>query len=356
MDITITMPSRMKIIIAKPSNGMSLGDLLFSVPTKEAEEAAFHKLHTECMGRAKTEFSQREDLIQQVEKELVLIRQTHNVHKLLLLREIARLSEGLGYPAATLGHESGLLMMYLLGITGLHPSLYRFSHVPSELGLTDIQLHEDLSASLAIAAPVRRKLQRRLDQVFSFTKCSHRFFEEIFLPTLDLLEQIGRLAGRTGVTYRNISLTDIDLLQAVGNDLCESARMQLIPIRTCMDAAVLFNYTICMNDEDSPRPDFTDAGKYLLQDNGAALLQQYGFSAAEAFQISRNWSRGEKKESEIKRLEKQGVPREYIKLFGTVENVWNTASCLSRVRWRIMLKYYELNYPRAYQEVMPKLS
>ncbi len=52
MDITSTMSSGMKIIIAKPSNGMSLGDLLFSVPTKEAEEAAFHTLHTECMGRA----------------------------------------------------------------------------------------------------------------------------------------------------------------------------------------------------------------------------------------------------------------------------------------------------------------
>lgn len=49
---------------------MSLGDLLFSVPTKEAEEAAFHKLHTECMGRAKTEFSQREDLINRWKKSL----------------------------------------------------------------------------------------------------------------------------------------------------------------------------------------------------------------------------------------------------------------------------------------------
>ena len=356
MDITGTMSRGMKIIIAKPSNGMSLGDLLFSIPTKEAEEAAFQTLRAECMDRAKTEFSRREDLIRQVEKELALIRQTHNAAKLLLVREIARLSEELGYPAATLGHESGLLTMYLLGISGLHPSLYQFSHVPSELGLTDIQLHEDLITSLAIAAPVRRKLQRRLDQIFGAATCSDRYFEQIFLPSLDLLEQIGRLARRTGVTYRNISLTDTDLLQAVGNDLCESARMQPIPIRTCMDAAVLFNYTICMNDEDSPRPDFVNARKYLLQDNGAALLQQYGFSAAEAFQISRNWSRGEKKESEIKRLVEHVVPHEYIKLYGTVENVWNTASCLSRVRWRIMLKYYELNYPRAYQEVMPKLS
>ena len=143
-------------------------------------------------------------------------------------------------------------------------------------------------------------------------------------------------------------------MQAVGNDLCESARIQPIPIRTCMEAAVLYNYTICVNDEDSSRPDFTDARKYLLQDNGSELLQDYGFSAIEAFQISQNWSRGEKKESEIKRLEKHGVPHEYIKLFGTVENVWSMASCLSRIRWLIMLKYYEINYPREYQEIVPK--
>lgn len=356
MDVTTAMPRKMNIIIAKPSNMMSLGELLFSVPTEEAEEAAFQMLRAECIERAKTLFTQREDLIRQVEKELVLIQQTHNAQKLLLVRETTLLSGELGYPVATLGGEGGLLTMYLLGISGLHPALYQFSLAPSELGLTETQIRGNLVVELAIAKPVRRKLQERLDHVFGLTTCSKRYYEQIFMPNLDLLEQIGRLARKTGDKFRSISLTDTDLLQAVGNDLCDSARMQHIPISTCMDAAFLYNYANCVNDDDSPRPNLTDARKYLLQDNGAVLLQQYGFSAVEAYQISRNLPLGEKKDANIKRVEKHGAPSEYINMLKTAENVWDTASCLSRVRWLIMLKYYEMNYPREYQEIVPKES
>ena len=84
------------------------------------------------------------------------------------------------------------------------------------------------------------------------------------------------------------------------------------------------------------------------------LLQQYGFSAIEAFKLSRNWAREDEKEAVMQRLKKHGVPNAYIKMLKTADNIWNTASCLSRIRWLVMLKYYEMNYPREYQQIVPK--
>ncbi|MEE1264397.1 hypothetical protein [Ruminococcus sp.] len=74
-------------------------------------------------------------ILNQMEEELHIIDKTDMSTAVLILKEISELSNEMGYPTTLLGSENGLISLYLLGISGIHPWQYNYSTIPSNLYL-----------------------------------------------------------------------------------------------------------------------------------------------------------------------------------------------------------------------------
>lgn len=89
----------MKLVIAKPMDKMSTGDLFYSAPRKSEIDKAYDELIQICLRRADREFPRHPDypkrngMIPQVEKELRMIQNSELAFVLLVMHEIVLLSK-----------------------------------------------------------------------------------------------------------------------------------------------------------------------------------------------------------------------------------------------------------------------
>ena len=190
----------MRFTIAKPADYMSFGDLFYTRPFYKENREPFRCLAELCRKRADEEFPldadhpENRSIIRQIERELNMIEKTGNAVTILILKEIADLSREMGYPTTVFSAESGLIILYLLGISGIHPRQYHYSTIPSEMICkrtldTSFRESQSLSFILAIAEPVRGKIQRRLDQRFCKERSLDDVYHKIELPDCEWLKR-----------------------------------------------------------------------------------------------------------------------------------------------------------------------
>jgi len=330
----------MRFIIAKPNNRMSFGDLFYSVPSEEAEKQAFAELEELC--KIKTQMKTR------VDAELEVVQKTNNAFGVLIMHEIAMLSKELGYPTALFGIESGLYIMELLGISNIRTADYFDSEIPSEMCINEMLFSKWFGFALAIAEPIREQITRRLDERFGHIEANNEIYRNINLPSWDVLEQIGKLAAATKEPFNRVLYSSPDLLKIVFNNICENDLKQNTYLQDGyrpLELARLYAFARCNHGEDVM---FSDVRNYVLRDDVYSFLRKNGCIAPEALRLSKNRYKGIRKETDIELIQQYDIPQNLLYCYNVLGNLWNAASCLTRINAFAMLKYYELKYSKEY--------
>ena len=337
----------MRFTIAKPADKMSFGDLFFTAPDGKEIKSALLKLEQECRALVDKEVPlnrnhpERIKLMSQVEKEINMIEVTGQTYSILIMKEIANLSRELGYPTTVLGQESGLIILYLLGVSGIHPSQFNYSTIPSEMVYDSGLFDNSLSFTLAIAEPVRERIHNRLNRVFGKVKCCNSIYSKISLPDSRLLEQIGEYGDQSGVNYSDIDLEDADLLRAVCDQLCcdqlHRERNFDYP-ESSFELARLYAYAVCSSEN---KDHFSTIKNYVFRDDIYQALTKTTMAPPKRLPFSRNWSQKIEKEKDTQMLKRYGLPDKLIDVYTELENLWPATSCLARVNSMLMVKFYE---------------
>ena len=341
----------MHFTIAKPTDRMSFGDLFFPCPENGENRKAFEQLSCLCRERAKKVFAQHRKLSEQVERELNMIEKTDRAVTILILKEIADLSREMGYPTVVFGAEGGLLILYLLGVSGIHPGQYDYDLAPSQMSVAQALGDKGLSYTLAIAEPVREKIQHRLDRRFGKIRSSGDLYQKISVPDSELLERIGEYAKETGLDYRGIDVEERALLKAVCDDVCRKhlkAERNFVYPETSLDLAKVYAYAVCTRGS---KERFESVKAYVFRDDVFRELNERIPFADHVVDLARNWSRGEKKTKVIEMMRRYDVPQEVLDVYRELENQWPAASCIARVNSLLMMKFYEncsISAPKIY--------
>ena len=321
--------------------------MFYSVPAKEEKDKAFDELVQICLRRADREFPRHPDhperngIIPQVEKELGMIRDFGYAIDFLVMHEIALLSMELGYPTAMFGMEGGLIVSYLLGISNIHPEQIGFSTIPSDIAVETAWSDCSFDFTMAIAEPIRKQIQHRLDQRFGMIDDQIVSYSRIRLPQFHTLETIGELSAESGVSFVDIDIENHKLIEGIYNDICHSKfpREQCCSIpKSTLELARIYAYTCCGS---KPENDFSEVKDFVFRDDiYKELIRDDDLPIGEINSLSCNCSVGCKKEKDIKILIGYGVGGRMISAYRKLHNQWYAADCLARVNMMLLMKYY----------------
>ena len=344
----------MRVTIAKPENYMSLGDLFYSKPRSGENEGLFEQLYQMCREKADEAFPsyrkdpEQKELMRIVANELEMIEATDSAIAVLIMKEIADLSHEMGYPTELLGLESGLVIFRLLGITSIDPCQFGDFAIPSEMFCEQAceeffkgSQRDGVTFTLAIAEPVREKIQQRLDQRFSHIATINHTYASISLPDYGLLEKIGNYAKETGIDYHEIDLEDPDLLKAACEELCQEmpkVTQNFDDPKSSLELARVCGYKLC---ESETKDRFDIVKDYVFRDELYGALRKTSLYPRDAIRLARNWSLGKKKAEDIETLRRYKLSPKLIEAYRELGSQWPAASCLARVNGMLMLKYYE---------------
>lgn len=337
----------MRFIIAKPEDKMSMGDLFYSVPAKEEKVKAFDELVQICLRRADREFprcpdyTERNGMIPQVEKELGMIQDCGYAFDFLIMHEIASLSKELGYPTAMLGMEGGLIISYLLGISNIHPAQTGYSTSSSDIAIETAWSDCSFDFTMAIAEPIRKHIQHRLDQRFGMVDDRIVSYSRIRLPQFHTLDTIGELAADSGVSFVDVDIENPKLIESVYNDICnlkfQREQCCLIP-KSTLELARIYAYTFCGSKSEN---DFSAVKDFVFRDDiYKELVRNDDLPIGEINSLSCNCSIGDKKAKDIKLLNGYGVGERMISAYRKLHNQWYAADCLARVNMLLLIKCY----------------
>ena len=344
----------MSFKISKPENHMSGGDLFYSRPRSVENEGLFEQLSQMCREKADEVFPnyrndpKQKKLMQIAANELVMIEATNSAFAVLIMKEIADLSREMGYPTQLLGSDSGLVIFRLLGITIVDPCQFSDLAISSKMfceeafdGFYKGSQRDGLTFTMAIAEPVRKKIQQRLDQRFCHVSMLDHTYSLIHLPGFEVLEKIGNYAEKTGVDYHEIDLEDPALLKAAYEEICQGepkVTQNFDDPRSSRELAKVLAYALC----DSETKDRFDAVKdYVFRDELYGVLRKNSFYPRDAIRLAHNQSMGEKKAEDIEVLRRHKLSPEQIEAYRELGNQWSAAACLTRVNVMLMIKYYE---------------
>ena len=337
----------MRFVIAKPEDKMSMGDLFYSVPAKGENDKAFDELVQICLRRADREFprhpdyTERNGMIPQFEKELGMIQDCGYAIDFLVMHEIASLSKKLGYPTAMFGMEGGLIVSFLLGISNIHPAQTGYSTIPSDIAIETAWSDCSFDFTMAIAKPIRKRIQHRLDQRFGMVDDRIVSYSRIRLPQFHTLETIGELAAASGVSFADVDIENQKLIKSVYNDICHLRfqREQYCSIpKSTLELARIYAYTCCSSESEN---DFSAVKDFVFRDDiYKELVRNDDLPIGEINGLSYNCSMGCKKAKDIKILIGYGVGERMISAYRKLHNQWYAAECLARVNMMLLIKYY----------------
>lgn len=319
---------------------MSCGDLFYSQPGEYTESKAAEELEQLAeelsLSLADTKLKKR------LEREVRAIKTSGNALRVLIIHEIAQLSNELGYPIALNGNEGGLYIMELLGISNIRTDDYENSGNLSEL-CVDEMLDGKVDFELSIAELVRKHIQNRLNYRFVSQDCSKELFCRICMPGCDWLKQIGESAKKTGVFYNSIEYSSPELMEKLFNSICREKNIKEITppeIYTPLETARLFAFSVT-NHKEGVR--FSDVRQCIFREDFYKEFRNKDIQTNLALWLSRNWSEGKKKEADVALLKSYGVSEDIIGCYEKLSNTsWSAASCLSRLNTRAMLLYYDI--------------
>lgn len=347
----------MKFKMEMSSNNKGYGRLCCTVPDEMESAIIFKDFEAFCRKKAKEEFGNYHAITERLDKELNFIKETDSIIFFEILREIAKLSAGEGYPVSLEGEESGSLILYLLGVSGIHPGEYEFRTTPTDLFIEFARKHGELSLSLGIAEPIRKLIVPRLTKEFGYIKSGENDWFKIDISSWEMLDEIGKLSKLTGVHYSTVPVDDYLLTAVQSWDICEpdleweNASEDYCESITPLNVAKHYAFARCnCNTEKTPAA-FSDMQKYIFRDDLYTALTDAGIPSQKAYLLARNWLKGEDKEKEIEMLRENNLPLNAVYVFKELYNQWSIATCLSRVNALVMLRYYEFNYPKEFEEL-----
>lgn len=343
-----------------PNNNNWHIELKFSCPNKAESKTQFNDFEKHCRKRAKEKFGECCAVTERLDKELKLISDMDAVFYFEILAEMAKLSNGAGYPVVLMGEESGLLIMYLLGVSGIHPGEYEFSLSPTDLYIESVKKRGKLTFSLGFAAPVKELIIPHLEKEFGNIKSDENCFLEIDLLEYTTLEIIGKMSDLTCVHYSLVPIEEYLLSAVQWWDICDEKlnwkkEEGYTPV-SALSVAKYYAFAVCNSSIGKSRDAFDDVNQYVLKDVMFKSLTECGISSKKAYLLSRNWLRDEEKEKEIPLLKEHGVPENAIHTFKVLYNQWSTATCLSRIYPMTILRYYSFNYPDEYERTVAEIE
>lgn len=332
----------MRFRIAKPSNHMSFGNLFYTNPSKESERRAMRELQFICAEKMDKR------MLEQLNRELDAIEETNNATGTLIMYEIGELSKELGYPVMLYGMESGLYIMEVLGVSGVHLDDYERSETPSEMCIAEM-LFKPYTFTLGIAEPVREHIQKRLDARFGNWESDTETYKCIDLPNWEALEQIGKLSKATNGPISEPIKCDMwifdKLYTEMNNDHAYGASGPLSPLIIARQYA----FERCNHKDDVL---FSDVKNYVFRDSVYEALRGAGAVKPEALRLARNSSRGKKKKEDLFFLEQYDLPENLFYCYKVLGNLWSMTSCLSRVNVHALLLYYKRMHTEVYKQIV----
>ena len=347
----------MKFKMEMSGNNKGYGRLCCTVPDEMECAIIFKDFEAFCRKKAKEKFGDYRAITERLDKELNFIKETDSVIFFEILREIAKLSAGEGYPVSLEGEESGSLILYILGVSGIHPGEYEFRQTPTDLFTETARKRGELSLSLGIAEPIRKLIVPRLTKEFGYIKSGENDWFKIDISSWEMLDEIGKLSKLTGVHYSTVPvdsylLAAVQLLDICENDLeWENLYDNLCESVTPLSVAKYYAFARCnCNTEKTPAA-FSDMQKYIFRDDLYEAFTQAGLPSQKAYLLARNWLKGENKEKEIDTLKEYKLPLNAVYVFKELYNQRSIATCLSRVNALVLLRYYEYNYPKEFEEL-----
>ena len=232
-------------------------------------------------------------------------------------------------------------LSYLLGITNIHPAQTGFSTIPSDIAIETAWSDCSFDFTMAIAEPIRKRIQHRLDQRFGMVDDRIVSYSRIRLPQFHTLDTIGELAADSGVSFVDVDIENPKLIESVYNDICnlkfQREQCCLIP-KSTLELARIYAYTFCGSKSEN---DFSAVKDFVFRDDiYKELVRNDDLPIGEINSLSCNCSIGDKKAKDIKLLNGYGVGERMISAYRKLHNQWYAADCLARVNMLLLIKCY----------------
>lgn len=340
----------MRFVVAKPQTGMSFGDLFYSIPDDLSINDEFNRIIEDCISKTNLEFNRQ--IREQFKKEVEAIKETDNQITICIIKEITDYSHELGYPVTLFGEESGTVIMYLIGASNVHPNQIEYSDFSSDFFISDLYKKEDF-LTLAIAEPVRTKLQSILNDKFAHIKSNNEIYKRIYLPNYDPLEQVKKLSDLTGVNWFEQQYFDVI------NSLYIDIYKDMFGEKPNLEKAVsvnelnkLYAYNMCSHNHEKCILYFNELSSYLFRDDFYKVFMDSGIHSENALFLSYRGIWKSDKTGYIKYLEEKNVLPNCLSCFKEFTNIWSKATCMSRINVMLALKWYEIHFPKEYEKVV----
>lgn len=340
----------MRFVIAKPQNKMSNGDLFYTVPKDLVNCKEFEQIIDLCRNRAKIELNNQ--IRKQLENEIKAIINTHNESAICIIKAITDYSRELGYPVTLFGEEAGTVIMYLIGASNVHPKQINYSSFSSEYFINKLNNNE-ASYTLAIAKPIRAKLQSMLNNKFAHIESNNEIYKRINLPNYDSLEQVKKLSDLTGVNcfeqqyFDAINSLYIDIYKDMFGE-----EPNLEGTVSVNELNKLYAYNKCSHNHEKSIRYFYELSSYLFRDDFYKAFMDSDIYSENAIFLSYRGIWKSDKTGYIKYLEGNNVSPNCLSCFKEFTNIWSKATCMSRINIMLALKWYEIHYPDEYVKIV----
>ena len=340
----------MIFVVAKPQTRMSFGDLFYSLPDDLAINDEFDKIIEECNSKANSELNHQ--IRERLKKEVEVIKETDNQSAICIIKAITDYSHELGYPVTLFGEEAGTVIMYLIGASNVHPNQIEYSDFSSEFFISKLYKKEEFF-TLAIAEPVRTKLQSILNDKFAYIKSSNEIYKRINLPNYDSLEQVKKLSDLTGVNCFEQQYFDVI------NSLYIDIYKDMFGEEPNLEGAVcvnelnkLYAYNKCSHNHEKSIRYFYELSSYLFSDDFYKAFMDSDIYSENAIFLSYRGIWKSDKTGYIKYLEENNVSPNCLSCFKEFTNIWSKATCMSRINVMLALKWYEIHFPEEYEKIV----
>lgn len=340
----------MRFVVVKPQSRISFGDLFYSLPDDLAMNNEFDRIIEGCNSKANSELNHQ--IRERLKKEVEVIKETDNQITICIIKAITDYSHELGYPVTLFGEEAGTVIMYLIGASNVHPNQIEYSDFSSEFFISKLYKKEEFF-TLAIAEPVRTKLQSILNDKFAHIKSSNEIYKRINLPNYDSLEQVKKLSDLTGVDCFEQQYFDVI------NSLYIDIYKDMFGEEPNLEGAVsvnelnkLYAYNKCSHNHEKSIRYFNELSSYLFRDDFYKAFMDADIHSENAIFLSYRGIWKSDKAGYIKYLEENNVSPNCLSCFKEFTNIWSKATCMSRINVMLALKWYEIHFPEEYEKIV----
>lgn len=372
---------RFKIELA--GNYSPLGNLFFSVPTKDEMKKAEKTIGDICHNRATKLYKNNSDTFEnsaltRIENELQKMCDTETAYHFLILKEIAELSQKVGYPLMTEGNLSGSVISYLLGITEYDPLALSFEYNSIKLLWGTDKSPRTPDFSICIAPQIRPLINNKLHSKYGYIDCNKDVYKRISLTDANICETLGKLLKATGrkpsfsdyneKTYikvvKNIAdeyLAEFKMLKKEGYALDEELQCRLSffdelkQVTSCNFKQLLrlYAYRHASFKHTKSITRLSDPEFFVTRNEFFYALTCCNIPDAVALDIAKKGvgSQASRREQYIKTLRTYNAPEFICKYFSEVTNLWDSDACISRLILMCAVAWYQITFSKEYDKI-----